>query len=303
MFVPANPGKASRTLGFLAVFALFLTSAFSQSARGLLEFEVASIRQASLDDTRVDVGMHIDGSQVRFNQLNLRACLSIAFDRKTWQVIGPDWIDSDRFNIAAKLPTGATQTQVRDMLQNLLLARFHIQFHHEQRDFPVYALTVGKGGLKLKVTPPDDVNNAAGSKSLIDIKGSGSASGVAADLGNGAYFSLADNHFVGHKLPVSRIAELLAKFMDKPVLDMTGLNPSTLFDISLELAPEDFTTMQMRGALQSGITLPSEVARLADRSPESLFAAMATAGLRFESRKAAQDVIVIDHADKTPSDD
>jgi uncharacterized protein (TIGR03435 family) len=217
--------------------------------------------------------MHIDGWLVRFNYLSLLACMRIAYEMKPYQFVGPEWIVGDHFNITAKLPAGSSQDQVRMML------------------------------LKLKETAPDEASRASeAAQSSLDVKATGSASGVYADLGNGSYFAFADNHLTGHKLPMWRAADVLSNFMDKPVLDMTGLSATTNYDLSLDITAEDYLTMQIRGALKSGISLPPEAAQMADLPTESLSAAIEAAGLRIEARKAPQDVIVIDHADKTPTE-
>jgi len=285
---------------FRPIAIAFLITAYAIAQN---EFEAASIRPASTAEERVDIGMHIDGSLVRFNYLSVLGCMRIAYEMKAYQFIGPEWIVTDHFNIMAKLPAGANQDQVRGMLQNLLLDRFRMTVHREKRDLPVYAMTLGKGGLKLKETAPDAAAPAADApKSSLDVKATGSAAGVFADLGNGAYFTFADNHLIGHKLPMWRVADLLSNFMDKPVIDMTGLSSTTDYDLSLEITADDYRTMQIRGALKSGISLPPEAAHMADLPTDSLTAAIEAAGLRLEGRKAPQDVIVIDHADKTPTE-
>ena len=287
-----------KTLHAVLIAFLLATYAIAQN-----EFEAASVRPAATTVERVDIGMHIDGSLVRFNYLSLAACMRIAYEMKPYPFIGPEWIVSDHFNIVAKLPAGASQDQVRGMLQSLLLVRFRMTVHREKRDFPVYAMTLGKGGLKAKETAPDEAAAAGDApKSSLDVKATASTAGVYGDLGNGSYFTFADNHLIMHKLAMWRVADLLSNFMDKPVIDMTGLGGATNYDLSLEITADDYRTMQMRGALKSGISLPPEMARMADLGTDSLFAAMETAGLRLESRKAPQDVIVIDHADKTPTE-
>src|SRR5947199_7819486 len=80
---------------------------------------------------------------------------------KYYQVIAPDSLGSDRFNIAAKLPAGATRDQVPEMLQSLLADRFKLKPHREPRDFPVYALIIGKGGLKIKESAAEPEASAA----------------------------------------------------------------------------------------------------------------------------------------------
>jgi uncharacterized protein (TIGR03435 family) len=287
-----------------AVIAAFLpVLALAQSAAPRPEFEVASIRPVGPTEQRVDLGMHVDGAQVRFNFLSLRDCMRIAYQMKDYQFVGPDWIGSDRYNITAKLPAGAGQDQVREMLQNLLLDRFKMTVHHDTKDFPVYALVPGKNGIKLKESAPDAADAAGvAAKPALDVKASGSAAGVFVDLGNGSFFTFADNHLVGHKMPMWRLADMLSTFMDKPVIDMTGASTTTNYDLSLEITPEDYRTMQIRSALRNGVSLPAAAAQLADLPTDSLTSALENAGLRLDSRKAAQDVIVIDKADKTPTE-
>jgi uncharacterized protein (TIGR03435 family) len=99
-----------------------------------------------------------------------------------------------------------------------------------------------------------------------------------------------------------RVADLLSNFMDKPVIDLTGLDRTMNYDLSFEITGDDYRTMQMRAAMKSGISLPPEAAQMADLPTDSLSAAIEGAGLKLESRKAPQDVIVIDHADKTPTE-
>lgn len=65
-------------------------------------------------------------------------------------VVGSGWLDSEGFEIIAKLPPGATWPQVRIMLQNLLAERFKLAVHFESKMVSAYTLVVGKGGPKLK---------------------------------------------------------------------------------------------------------------------------------------------------------
>src|SRR5205814_5568237 len=68
---------------------------------------------------------------------------------------GPDSMKSQRFDILAKMPEGATKEQVPEMLQALLAERFQLKVHRENREQSIYALVVGKGGPKLKEAAPD----------------------------------------------------------------------------------------------------------------------------------------------------
>jgi uncharacterized protein (TIGR03435 family) len=76
--------------------------------------------------------------------------LTRAYGVKMYQISGPDWIDSERYDIVAKVPPDTTREQFNIMLQNLLNERFKLTLHREKKEQPVYALVVGKNGPKLK---------------------------------------------------------------------------------------------------------------------------------------------------------
>ena len=288
---------------FLAAVAAFLpVLALAQTKTPRLEFEVASIRPAPPIDASVKVGMHIDGSQVRFDYLSLADCMRIAWQVKNYQVVGPDWVASDRWDISAKLPAGAKSDQVPEMLQNLLTDRFKMTFHRDKKEMAVYALVPGKSGLKLTESPPDTTADTTASKANLNISASGSAAGVFVDFGNGSYYSFADNKLVGHKLNMLRVVDTLARYVDKPVVDMTGAPADKYYDFSFSITADDYRTMLIRTAIKAGVSLPPQALQLADLPTESLDTAMEAVGLKMDSRKAPQDVIVIDKADKTPTD-
>jgi uncharacterized protein (TIGR03435 family) len=147
--------------GTLALPLFLACAAFAQT-KASLEFEVASIRPVSIQpDGRVNVGLHIDGSQARISAMSLKEMLAIAYRLRISQVTGPDWVSGQRFEVAATIPEGG-QGHVLEMLQALLTDRFEIRMYREKRDFSVYALLVGKGPLKLKETPDEDDPDAKG---------------------------------------------------------------------------------------------------------------------------------------------
>jgi uncharacterized protein (TIGR03435 family) len=121
------------------------------------------------------------------------------------------------------------------------------------------------------------------------------------NYGNGSYMTYGDNKFIGRKMPPLALSESLARFVDKPVIDMTGL--TGLYDFDLVFTPEDFRAMMIRAAVKAGITLPPEAMKLLDGSNgDSLFTAIETIGLKLEQRKAPIEVLVIDHIEKSPTD-
>src|SRR5439155_11317218 len=77
---------------------------------------------------------------------------------KGYQIAGPSWLDSERYDIAAKIPKGATKEQFMLMLQSLLAERFKLTLHREKKDLPMYALVVGKNGPKMKESMKESVD-------------------------------------------------------------------------------------------------------------------------------------------------
>src|SRR5262249_21050048 len=65
-------------------------------------------------------------------------------------ITGPAWLDSERFDITAKVPDGVSKEQIPAMLQVLLAERFKMTVRKEGKEEPIYGLVVGKGGPKLK---------------------------------------------------------------------------------------------------------------------------------------------------------
>src|SRR5207248_791060 len=72
------------------------------------------------------------------------------YGMKPYQITGPDWMATTRFDITAKIPAGASKDDVNKMLQSLLEDRFKLTSHKTTAEHPVLALVVGKGGSKLK---------------------------------------------------------------------------------------------------------------------------------------------------------
>src|SRR5215813_690699 len=117
----------STSLGKILCFLCFLCSVTPAPAQTRLEFEVASIKPASDQVQQVAAGLHIDGAQVALNYFSIKDIVGIAYRVKPNQIIGPDWLTGQRFTIAAKLPDGASQDQVPQMLQSLVTERFQMK--------------------------------------------------------------------------------------------------------------------------------------------------------------------------------
>lgn len=264
------------------------------------EFEVASIKpSAQSAQGQTSAGLHIDGSIVRYSALSLKLYLGMAYSLKNYQIFAPDWMASERWDITAKLPDGSDPKQVPQMLQALLRDRFQIRLHRETKELPVYGLIIGKSELKLKESSADP-GREPGEQS-VKVAPSRSGTGTTVTYGNGSYFTLGDNKFEGKKLPMATMAGALARFADRPVVDMTDLKG--IYNFIMEFSPEDFRAMMIRAAIAQGTVLPLEVLKLADTSSgDTLFNAVEKLGLKLEPRKAPIEVLVIDQALKNPTE-
>ena len=137
-------------------------------------------------------------------------------------------------------------------------------------------------------------------KAPTEVNAQGSSAGVSASLPGGASFAFSDNKFTAQKIPMTSLADILSRFMDKPVVDMTGLKGR--YEVNLSLSEDDYRGMLIRSAISAGVALPPEALRyLATISDTSLHGALRANGLKFENRKAPLPVIVVDSVLKTPT--
>lgn len=123
-----------------------------------------------------------------------------------FQIAGPDWLSSDRFDIVAKMPVNASDDQLALMLQKLLADRFQVVFHREPRTVAAYALVVAKGGPKLKAVD-------AQPGGILTSSGSGGSS-------------------LSGKMGVALLAGLLSNMVDRPVVDLTEIKG--VYDVDQE---------------------------------------------------------------------
>ena len=122
-------------------------------------FEVATIKPPSLVSPESSIRVTIDKNRVTLIYQSLSDILSLTYGVIPAQIVGPDYLKTEHFDILAKLPAGATEEQVPDMLRALLAERFGMVAHREKREAQIYALVVSKGGLK-KMKPATEAELA-----------------------------------------------------------------------------------------------------------------------------------------------
>jgi uncharacterized protein (TIGR03435 family) len=283
-----------------AIGLLTASVGLAQTPGQKLEFEVASIRPSQTDapDSAVALGLRLDGAQARIGSLPLRDYIAMAYRIKTYQVAGPDWLATQKFNVNAKLPERSTVDQIPGMLQALLEERFALKFHREPKEMSVYALVLGKPPLRLKESRVDP--DAPVPTGAVNVSASGSAAGVAVNLGNGSSYTFASGKLEAKKISGRILADMMERYADRPILDMTGLTGD--YDFNFEVTPEDYQSLLIRAAVNSGVVLPPQALRLLDNGGNPLGDALAQLGLRLDSRRAPVDVFVIDQVLKTPTE-
>ena len=190
-----------------------------------------------------------------------------------------------------KLPDGSTVDQIPAMIQSLLSERFGLKFHREPREQPVYMLVVGKPPLKLKDSPVD--KDAPCSDSRREHLGDGQRRGVAVNLGNGSSYTFAGGKFEGKKIAGRVLADVLERYTDRPV-DRRDGPERRVYDFSFAVTPEDYQTLLIRAAVNSGVFLPPQALRMLDNGGDPLGDALSQLGLKLESRKAPVDLLIVD---------
>jgi uncharacterized protein (TIGR03435 family) len=278
--------------------------AFGQAAENLT-FEVATVKPAAPPDGgRIFVGGRggpgsQDPTRITWNNSTLKTLLGIAYDVKPYQVSGPSWIDSERYDIAAKIPEGATKEQVNIMWQNLLKERFGMVLHHESKEFQVSELVVAKGGSKIKETtmdlnaPPPPLPAGPPGPPKLDKNGSPEMNrpGLMMMIQTGPNGPV--GHLVARAQTIEGFATMLGNQLNRPVVDKTGLTAK--YDFNLEYTPD------LNGL--PGLLGPAAQTDSASEPGSNLVSAVdQQLGLRLVSAKAKLDVVVVDKANKTPSD-
>ena len=241
----------------LCAIVLLATGA-ARAAQFIPTFEVESVRRATGGGPPGDVARNMDPSPGSFAMRNvpLKMALEFAYNLKRYQIFGPAWIDNEeRYDIIAKAPGPAPNDQLRLMLQALLTERFRLKLHREKRELPVYVLLRGKGEPKLKPGVPGGNPSQVGTLAQIVFKNQ----------------------------PIARLAGMLTARMDRPVIDMTGIEG--VYDFTVETG---------------GLGFDGQPPADPTAGPSIFTAVQDNLGLRLEAQRAPIEVLVVDAAQRIP---
>lgn len=188
------------------------TIALTAAALGQ-EFEVASVKPDKPGNAGGETAPRekiiASPGSLSMQNVSLQASIKWAYGLRDFQIAGPGWLASEKYDIAAKASSPAAIPELRLMLRALLAERFKLRTRMETRDKPVYALIVAKHGPKLH---------------------------AAANDGDPA-FGPAGGELVFRNFSMAELADRLSSRpfkLDLPVLDRTGLDGR--FDFALKLA-------------------------------------------------------------------
>ncbi len=242
-----------------AISSVVLTVSLWRPAFGQFTAHAPSFDVASLKPNRTGVNggsLSRSGGRIVFDNVSLRECIALAYGIATgrdYELSGPAWLDSAKFDVVATFPPETSRAAVREMLQTLLAERFHLTTHRENKTIKGYALVVAKGGPKLK------------------------------EAGNGEdAFIFGEGHVTARALSLSSFADRLSGpvfKLEQPVVDMTGIKG--VYNFTLAWAPEGvsvdghsdpslFTALQEQLGLKLEVReMPAEILIVdhADRIP------------------------------------
>jgi uncharacterized protein (TIGR03435 family) len=241
------------------------------------EFEVASVRVSKL--TQPGAERVLQSGRVDLQGLTLKDLITAAYDIDDERLVGvPKWMETDRFDVAAKTQPGVPFDALIVMLQKLLAERFKLAVHREDQPVPVFALTPGKRAAKLK---------ESSGRERSECKLSVSDAGRTYTCTNTTMAQF-----------VTRVRQVAGGYLGAhPVVDLTGLTGS--YDFALTWAP-----VGRFNSARGGDAAPSTGGAAADPTGDlTVFEAVDKhLGLKLAEQKHPMSVVVIDHVDRTPAE-
>ena len=281
-----------------AAVLLCVSIALGQQSNPKLTFEVASIKPAAPQAMRRIQGSSDGGpgtpdpGRIRFTDMPLRALIMRAYDVQTFQVSCPSWMDTQRFDVIAKIAGGATREDTRIMLQNLLADRFKLKLHKESKESPIYELVVAKDGIKIKEavqTAAAPVESAGGpppgspprDKDRF-LKMPHGQLGIQATVNDRMRIQ-------GEAVTMARLTDVLGMALRRPVVDKTGLTGA--YDVTLDFSPEGMAPGPKGPPAGAGGGNPAETPRDSNESGPTIFTAIQEQlGLRARNRARGRSI-------------
>jgi uncharacterized protein (TIGR03435 family) len=275
------------------------TVACAQSAA----FEVASIKVSPPYDPNLGriVGSKggpgsNDPGLYQCENCSLSWLVDTAYDIPYYRLVALDWMSNTAFIVSAKIPEGATK-QFQQMMQQLLADRFKLSVHRDQKEMPLYELQVAKGGPKLKESPKDPKRASEEDDRKVVTEPMKLAPDGYPALSRGTTMAFMNDRarVMQTDQTMTWLAGFLSAQLHSPVNDVTGLTGHYDFSFYWDAGAG------RRRSSPSGST-PLEGVSDADAGPTLEAAILSQLGLKLEKTKGPVDIVVVDHAEKVPTE-
>jgi uncharacterized protein (TIGR03435 family) len=234
------------------------------------EFEVATIKPTAPNPSGRWIRM-VTAHELGAHNQQARNLLAYAFNLSPQAVLGgPDWVDSERYDILAKTSGEKRPVLEQQMaiLRALLIDRFKLTIHREQKELPIFTLTVARGGAKLKPTTVSPDSTPEGPPALI--------------------FSVTPSTI---RLParyatMAEFASVLQRAaLERTVVDRTGLTGR--YDFDFAFTPDESLFGGAFGNPTENVTEPGLMAAIEQQL-----------GLKLTATRGSVEALVIDHIER-----
>jgi uncharacterized protein (TIGR03435 family) len=264
-----------------------------QAAGDRPSFEVASVKpNTSAGPNQIRVGMPGNG-RFTINNMPLAELIRFAYELQPFQLSGgPDWINSQRFDITATTGGQSGPPLVRQMLQSLLAERFNLVVHTETKDMAIYEMVVARSdrrlGEKMRGSGPDcaPLTMPAGMQQPPPAP-AGAARGTPPPGAPGCPTIFGNGFLSARRTSMEQLARNLSRTVRRIVVDKTNL--SGFYDIDLEFMPDGPLPQQAPGAPQFPNPNPD--------APSIYTALQEQLGLKLESARGPVEQMVIDRVE------
>jgi bla regulator protein BlaR1 len=257
-------------------------------------FDAATVRPNTTGGIRVSMLIQPDGTWEATN-VTLESMIRMTYRLQESQLVGgPAWIYTDRFDIHAKMAAGGPIADFSPRMQALLAERFQLKVHNETRDLPIYSLVTARSDGRLG---PQLMPAAVDCTALARTR-SGPAPALRRQPNErppcGTTIKM--GRMTGGGVSMQQMAQTLAQFTGRMVIDRTGLSGN--FDYDLDFAPDPALRGRGLGGARRPVPQPERTSPLDPERPSIFTAVHDQLGLRLDAQRAAVAVVVVDAADR-----
>ncbi len=287
-------------------FGVLLVAAYAACAQtaSTVTFDAASLKPAAQQPSDANgrnsgcsggTGTTSPGQWVCVDT-GLAQLIIIAFQLQRYQYTFPDWMYASHFDLIAKVPRDTTIEQLHRMQQDLLITRFKLSFHFDDKEMQGYDLVVGKGGPKFQesVDDPPDYTPPPKPKTMDWDRRDGfpilpAGHETVQWMLNGRV----SNRW--RKITIEELARYISSQSGRPVSDLTHL--SGKYDITLRFIA---TPMPLPGSPVEVDANGQRIPQVLETRPTLTEAVQSQLGLLLESKKTVAKIFTIDHVEKVP---